>query len=149
MKNDRLRTPVEPSYVEALGRAAYVFASCEWQVVWSCERIRPGSLRRIVDEELTAGRIAKVFIDLCRNMPGSRERGELQAIAQRFSELVVVRNGIIHGKPCTAPSGAQRLSSTKVLEPVDLENAADDFAECGSRLNAIYYSFLINYAPQH
>lgn len=147
MKDDRLRTPVEPSYVEAIGRAAYVFASCEWQVVWSCERIRPGSLRRMVDEELTAGKIAKVFIDLCRNMQGSRERTDLQAVAQRFSELVAVRNAILHGKPCTAPSGEQRLSSTKVLEPTDLEAAADDFAECGSKLNAIYYSFLVTYVP--
>ncbi|MDO8349681.1 MAG: hypothetical protein Q7S94_00830 [Gallionella sp.] len=147
MKDDRLRSPVKPEYVEAIGRAAYTFASCEWQVAWSCERIQPGSLRVLVDEELTAGKIAKKFIDLCRNMPKSKEREELQAIAQRFSELVPVRNAILHGKPCTAPDGEQRLSADKIIEIGDLEAAADDFVECGSKLNEIYYRFLNSYAP--
>jgi hypothetical protein len=147
LKNDRLRTPVKAEYAEALGRVAYTFASCEWQVAWSCERIRPGSLHRIVGGELTAGKIAKVFIDLCRNMPQSAERSELQEIAKRFSELVVVRNGILHGKPCTAPSGEQRLSASAILEFIDLESAADDFSECGIRLNSLYYSFLTSYVP--
>jgi hypothetical protein len=147
MRNDRLRSSVKSEYLEALGRVAYTFASCEWQVAWSCERLRPGSLHKIVDEELTAGKIAKVFIDLSRNMPKSNERGELQAIAQRFTELVAVRNGILHGKPCTAPDGEQRLSASEVVELGDLESAADDFSECGMRLNLIYYSFLKSYAP--
>ena len=147
MKSDRLRAPVKAEYVEALGRAAYTFASCEWQVVWSCERIRPGSLQRIVGEELTAGRIAKVFIDVCRNMPKSTERSELREIAHRFAELVVVRNGIFHGKPCTAPSGEQRLGASSILELTDLESAADDFSECGIKLNSLYYSFLTSYVP--
>lgn len=145
MKDDRLRSPVRPEYVEAIGRAAYTFAACEWQVAWSCERLRPGSLRRISGEELTAGKIAKMFIDLCRNMPRSNERDELQAIAQRFAALVIVRNGILHGKPCTAPGGEQRLSSDKILEIPDLEAAADDFVECGGKLNEIYYRFLLTY----
>jgi hypothetical protein len=147
MKDDRLRSPVKPEYVEAIGRAAYTFASCEWQVAWSCERIQPGSLQKLVDEELTAGRIAKKFIDLCRNMPKSKEREELQAIAQRFAELVLVRNAILHGKPCTAPDGEQRLSADKIIEISDLEIAADDFVECGSKLNEIYYRFLNSYMP--
>lgn len=147
MKDDRLRSPVKSEYVEAIGRAAYTFASCEWQVAWSCERIRPGSLKMLVDEELTAGKIAKKFIDYCRNMPESKERKELQAIAKRFSELVLVRNAILHGKPCTAPDGEQRLGADKIIEISDLEAAADDFVECGSKLNEIYYRFLNSYAP--
>lgn len=86
-----------------------------------------------------------MFIDLCRNMPRSNERDELQAIAQRFAALVLVRNSILHGKPCTAPSGEQRLSSGKILEIPDLEAAADDFVECGGKLNEIYYRFLLTY----
>lgn len=147
MKDDRLRSPVKPEYVQALGLAAYAFASCEWQVAWSCERIRPGSLRKITGDELTAGKIAKLFIDLCRNMPRSTQRSELQAIAGEFARLVLVRNDILHGKPCTAPSGEQRLSGRQVIEIRDLEDAADDFVACGSRLNKLYYDFLLHYAP--
>jgi hypothetical protein len=147
MKDDRLRSPVKTEYVQALGLAAYVFASCEWQVAWSCERIRPGSLGKITGDELTAGKIAKLFIDLCRNMPKSKERGELESIAQEFARLVSVRNDILHGKPCTAPSGEQRLSGQKIVEIPDLEDAADEFAACGIRLNDLYYKFLVNYSP--
>ena len=147
MKDDRLRSPVKTEYVKALGLAAYAFASCEWQVAWSCERIRPGSLAKVTREELTAGRIAKLFIDLCRNIPKSKERSELQSIAQEFARLVLVRNDILHGKPCTAPSGEQRLSGQKIIEIPDLQNASDDFVACGGRLNNLYYKFLVHYVP--
>lgn len=147
MKDDRLRSPVTTEYVQALGLAAYVFASCEWQVAWSCERILPGSLSKIIDGELTAGKIAKLFIDACRNMPKSKERTELQSIAQEFARLVPIRNDILHGKPCTAPSGEQRLSGQQIIEISDLEKAADEFVACGGRLNDLYYKFLVNYEP--
>lgn len=147
MKNDRLRSPVKTEYVQALGLAAYTFASCEWQVAWSCERIQPGSLQKITGNELTAGRIAKLFIDLCRNMPKSKERNELQSISKEFARLVLVRNDILHGKPCTAPSGEQRLSGHQIIEISDLEHAADEFIACGSKLNNLYYQFLVNYIP--
>ena len=146
-KNDRLRSPVKADYVDALGRAAYTFATCEWQVVWCCEKIKPGSLRKIVGEELTAGKIAKRFIDTCRNMPKSPEREQLVASALRFSELVVERNRILHGKPCTGPNGDARLSGKGVIEISALEDAADEFSECSSKLNSLFYGFLNDYVP--
>ena len=76
MKDVRKREPVKADYVHALGLATYSFASCEWQVVWCCEKIRPGSLNKIVGDELTAGKIAKVFVDLTRNMPVETDEGE-------------------------------------------------------------------------
>ena len=146
-QNDRLRSPVRPDYVDALGRAVYTFVTCEWQVVWCCEQIKPGSLNRIVGEELTAGTIAKRFIDTCRNMPKSKEREELTRAALRFSELVVKRNKILHGKPCTGPNGEARLSGNGVIEISDLEIAADEFVDCSSELNALFYGFLKTYSP--
>lgn len=141
------RQAVKPDYIEALGMAAWSFASLEWQVVWCCEKIRPGSLHQIVDDELTAGRIAKRFIDFTRNMPRTKEREQLSALAASFGELVEERNAILHGKPCTGPNGESRLSSKKVLEIPDLEDAADKFAVCGSELNKLYYGFLLTYTP--
>ena len=148
MKDIRKRQAVKPDYIEALGMAAWSFASCEWQVAWCCERIRPGSLRKIVDEEMTAGKIAKHFIDLARNMPPSKEREELSTAATTFAQLVQERNAILHGKPCTGPNGESRLSSTKVLEIPDLEDSADSFAACSSDLNRLSYGFLSTYIPQ-
>ena len=147
MKGDRNRQPVKPDYTHALGQAAFCFAICEWNAVWSCERISPGSLRKIVDDELTAGRIAKRFIDLVRNMPKSTTRDELSASAQDFARLVRVRNDILHGKPCTGPNGEARLSSSRALEIIDLEDAADAFSECSSKVNGILHGFLKTYVP--
>ena len=147
MKDHRNRQPVKPDYTHALGQAAFCFSICEWSVVWSCEKIKPGALRKIVDDELTAGQIAKRFIDLVRNMPKSAAREDLSAVALEFAQLVQVRNQILHGKPCTGPNGDARLSSVRVLEIVDLENAADAFSECSSKVNELLHGFLKTYAP--
>jgi hypothetical protein len=147
MKDDRKLQAVKLDYIEALGMAAYCFADCEWQVVWCCEKIRPGSLTKIVSREMTAGRIAKYFIDITRNIPKSKERIELGKAAQTFAHLVTVRNNILHGKPCTGPNGENRLSGMKVIEINDLEDAADSFVECGNKLNQLFYSFLATYVP--
>lgn len=147
MVDERKRIPIDESYIRALGLAAYAFATCEWQVVWCCEKIKPGVLRKIVGDESTAGAIAKKFFNLVRNMPRSKEREQLAEIANEFLILVDVRNKIVHGKPCTAPSGAQRLSSGKIIEVQEIETAADRFAACGSKLNSHFHGFLKEYVP--
>lgn len=148
MRNDRLRSPVKTDYVNAVGLAAFTFATCEWQVVWCSEKIRPGSLNKLVGDERTAGKIAKFFLDLTRNMPKSKEREELSAAAEEFARLVDIRNAILHGKPCTGPSGEARLSSGQVLEIAYLEDAADAFTACGIELNRLFYGFLSTYTPR-
>lgn len=99
-------------------------------------------------EERTAGKIAKFFKDLTRSLQKSKEREELKAVAAEFSRLVVVRNSILHGKPCTGPSGEARLSSGIVLELVHLEDAADAFTACATELNRLFYGYLSTYIPQ-
>ncbi len=148
MKNARLRQAVKPDYLHALGQATYCFALCEWQVVWCCEKIRVGSANAIIAEELTAGRIAKRFLDLTRNMPPSKGREALKESAAQFASLVEIRNQILHGKPCTGSSGESRLSSSRVLEIEDLEDAADKFSQCNIELNAQFYGFLATYVSQ-
>lgn len=138
MKNDRLRSPVKSDYVTAVGLATYTFATCEWQVVWCSEKIQPGSLKKLAGADKTAGKIAKAFIDLTRNMTKSTGREELKAAAKEFARLVEIRNSIVHGKPCTGPNGDARLSAGKVLELVDIEDAADAFTACGIDLNRLF-----------
>ena len=133
--------------MHALGIATFCFAICEWNAVYCAERIRPGSLGSFI-KELTAGKIAKKLSDLTRNMPKSVEREELIAAAQGFADLVPLRNRILHGKPCTGPSGKARLSSTKILEIADLEDAADAFSACSIELNRLLHGFLSGYKPK-
>jgi hypothetical protein len=92
--------------------------------------------------------LSKAIVDPTRNMPKSREREELKLAAQTFTDLVEVRNRILHGKPCTRPSGDARLSAERVLEILDLEDAADSFVECSAELNRLSYGFLSTYTPQ-
>lgn len=147
IKERRLRQAVKPDYLAALGMAAWSFASCEWQVVWCCERIKPGSVEKVVGEKMTAGTIAYFFKERTRNMPKSAEREALSDLAQEFARLVELRNLIMHGKPCTGPNGESRLSGSSVLEISDLEAAADSFATCAGKLNDLFYGVLSSYAP--
>ncbi len=145
MNGDRFRQPIEADYSHAIGTAAFCFAICEWNAVYCAERISTGALGKIVKDELTAGKIAKKLLDLTRNMPKSKEREELMAAAKSFSDLVHLRNSILHGKPCTGPSGQARLSSMSVMEISDLESAADAFSACSIELNRILHGFLATY----
>lgn len=147
MSGERLRQPIKPEYAHALGVATFCFVMCEWNAVYCAERIKPGSLNKFVEDELTAGRIAKKLLDLARNMVPSKERAEVIAAAQSFSDIVPLRNSILHGKPCTGPDGAARLSGSNVLEIVDLENAADTFSACSIELNHLLHGFLAGYTP--
>lgn len=148
MKDDRLRQPIKPDYMEALGTATFCFAICEWNAVYCAERIRPGSLGAFIKDELTAGKIAKLLGDLTRNMPKSAEREELIAAAQAFADLVSLRNAILHGNPCTGPTGEARLSTAKVFEISDLHEAADEFSACSIELNRLLHGFLSTYKPK-
>ena len=148
MKDARLRQAVKPDYLLALGHATYCFALCEWQVVWCSEKIKPGSVSNFVGKKLEAGKIAKRFLDLTRNTQPSADREALKALAKRFAALVDKRNAIVHGKPCTGPNGDSRLSSGRVLEIADLEDAADEFSQCSIELNAQFNAFLSTYHPQ-
>ena len=147
MSNDRLRQSFKSNYNHALGVAVSCFAICEWNAVYCAERIKPGALNKMLNDEFTAGKIAKKLLGLARNMQPSKEREELKAAAQSFAELVPLRNNILHGKPCTGPDGEARLSSKSVIEISDLENAADAFSTCSIELNRLLHGFLATYSP--
>jgi len=145
--NSRLRQPIEDRFAHALGVATFCFAICEWNAVYCAQRIKPGSLRQFMKDEFTAGKIAKKLSDLVRNMPKSKERDELQSAADEFSDLVPLRNSILHGKPCSNADGKARLSAEGIFEVQDLEVAADKFSDCSHKLNRLLHGFLSTYQP--
>ncbi len=141
MKDDRLRVPIDSVYVEALGRATYVFATLEWDAVWCCERMEPGYIRKL--SRKTAGVIADDLVSLSKKRPSAQLRKDCLGPASEFKSLVEVRNGIVHGKPGTAPSGEQRLfRDGNAWTPAMINDAADSFAACSSLLNALLYNQL-------
>ena len=131
------RIPVDPAYSEKLGKAMFIFARLEWQAVWCCEKIAPGSIAPL--KERTAGGVAKTLARLAPESPKAAQR-DLEVAARRFLELVEMRNGLAHGRPCTAPDGEQRLSRDGFIwTPEAIDKVANEFAECDIELNRLYY----------
>jgi hypothetical protein len=141
MKNERLRVPVDPDYASALGLAVYCFASLEWNAVWCCERIEPGSVENLADR--TAGRVADTLLHLVGQLESSTEQVDLKGAAADFRFLVGTRNNLVHAKPGTAPGGEQALfrhGDQWML--AELEDVADAFTACSMRLNRALHGFL-------
>jgi len=147
LQNGRRSVSLASEYASALGVATYCFAVCEWNAVYCCESIKPGEMKKIIRNAETAGAIAKRFANLVKSMPTSAERDALETVANRFGDLVKVRNSILHGKPCTAPCGDQRLFGPGFWEIADLEREADNFAQCGDLLNTWLHGFLKAFVP--
>ena len=134
MPDERLRVPVHPDYTSAIGLAVYCFASLEWNAVWCCERIEPGSIDGL--EDRTAGRVADTLVHLVKRLGASDDQLELQSAATDFRNLVATRNNLVHAKPATAHDGSEGLFRHGDQWTIDeLEETADAFTRCSSRLN--------------
>jgi transcriptional regulator with XRE-family HTH domain len=140
-KGMRLRVPVEPAYISALGLAVFAFARLEWAAVWCCERIAPGSINNTLPR--MAGDLADKLIKLAAGLPPSSEQIELCEAAAEFKELVRTRNALLHAKPGTE-DGAQRLFRDGLAWTVQMiDDAADAFTACNDRLVILFHEFLV------
>lgn len=141
MSDERLTIPVHPDYTSALGLAVYCFARLEWNAVWCCERIEPGSIESL--EERTAGRVADTLVHLVKRLGNSEEQAKLQTAAAEFRFLVGSRNNLVHAKPGTALDGAQGLFRHGDHWTVaELEGVADAFSATSMRLNQALHGLL-------
>jgi hypothetical protein len=139
MNDIRLRMTLDNDYSNALGRAVYVFATLEWNIVWCAERLQPGFLKKI--RGLTAGQIGTAFISVVTSIHDNALQSEIMPLALRFQDLVRRRNSLLHGKPCTAQDGLQRLfaEAVGVFHLSDIHSMADDFASCSIELNRLLH----------
>lgn len=141
MKDQRLHISVQPDYASALGLAVYCFASLEWNAVWCCERIRPGSIEGL--EDRTAGRVADTLLHLVKRLESSEQKLELESAAAEFRFLVGTRNNLVHSKPGTAPDGSQGLFRHGDHWTIaELNAVADAFAACSIRLDHALHGLL-------
>lgn len=142
MKNARLRQPLDAEYAQALGEAAFVFSILEWNAIWACERIKPGSINELNPK--TAGAIAKRLLLLADELAEHPDRTEFMLCAQKFSELVEHRNGLMHGRPGTDSSDqkAKLFRNGEAWTAQKIQDIANEFSECSIQLNKHLHGFL-------
>ena len=143
MNNDRLRVPPESEYFHAIGLATVAFARLEWDAVWCCNRLEPCYINSIEPRRKTAGTIANDLVTLFSRVPDVRLASKISPFAVEFVDVVKERNGLMHGKPATAPNGDQRLFRHGAEWTVDAVNAfSDRCVRAGMPLNALLYDEL-------
>jgi hypothetical protein len=139
--DDRLRVPQDRLYFEAVGLAAIAFARLEWNAVWCCERLQSGYIRTIEPRKKTAGTIGRELEALFSRVADPTLRARVVPFAKEFRDVVEHRNGLLHGKPGTAPNGDQRLFRDGSEWSVNEVNAfSDRCVLAGEPLNALLYN---------
>lgn len=140
MSDDRLRIPCDPEYISALGLAALAFARLEWDAVWCCERLMPGYINTIEAKKKTAGTIAKDMENLFLRVSDAHLASKIGSYATEFKDVVLERNGLLHGKPGTAQNGSQRLFRHGGEWTIEAVNRfSDRCVRAGEPLNALLY----------
>jgi hypothetical protein len=143
MDNDRKRITIDNQYAHALGLAAYCFAVCEWNAVWSAERLQPGYISTIEPLRKTAGVIAKELVDLVSAISDPALMSICLTPAIEFQRLVQDRNALLHGKPGTAPNGDQRLFRHGQEWTISATDTfADEVSACSILLNEMVHTHL-------
>lgn len=141
MTGERLSIQVHPNYTSALGLAVYCFASLEWNAVWCCEKIQPGSIDTL--EDRTAGRVADTLVHLVKRLGSSEQQRELAGAAADFRFLVGTRNNLVYAKPGTGADGTQALfRHGDQWTLAELQGVADAFAACSARLDRALHGVL-------
>lgn len=141
MKDDRLRVPIDDTYLHKVGLAVICFSRLEWDAVWCCEKISPGYIHTVGKK--TAGDIAKDLIQLSAKHVDQAVSGQLSPAANEFLRLTKRRNDFLHANPATAPNGDQRLFRHGVEWTVSMvDELADEFTACSLTLNHCLYSLL-------
>lgn len=104
------RTPLDHEYATDLGYALYIFATLEHDIRWLGEHLHPGFATWT--RRKTAHQIAERFASLVSLAATLHDdvRKDAAILAVDFLELVKDRNALVHGMPCTAPDGSQRLT---------------------------------------
>jgi hypothetical protein len=89
-----------------------------------------------------AGTIAQKLKSVANALPSSFDTQEWQDAADNFFDLVTLeRNRLIHAKPGTNATGQQRLFYFGFeWTPQRIDDVADRFSNCATRLNAMMYS---------
>lgn len=144
MQDDRKRVQIDAPYAHALGLAAYCFAQCEWNAVYSAERLQPGYVGTVEPQRKTAGVIANDLIKLVNAITDQTLQAICLPPANEFKRLVQERNGLLHGKPITAKNGDQQLAKgNQEWTIAEIDAFSDDVMACSILLNDMVHKHLV------
>ncbi len=144
MQDDRKRVPIDAAYAHALGLAAYCFARCEWDAVWSAERLQPGYIGTIEPKRKTAGVIANELVGLVTAIADPALQAICLPPAIEFQRLVQERNGLLHGKPATVSNGDQHLfRAGREWTIAAIDAFSDEVTACSILLNDMVHQHLV------
>lgn len=112
--HETTRIPVNDEYAALVGKAVYVFAYYEWTIIWIIEFLESGFVKEYSREKtMTSGSVKdklKKTIDSLSSIPNGVTEQELAECLNKFSDLILKRNALIHAHPITDSDGSQILS---------------------------------------
>lgn len=107
-------------YAALVGKAVYVFAYYEWTIIWIIQLLQNGFIGEYCrGKPMTSGTVLKRFrgvIDDPATNFTQASKQELRDCANKFSDLVVQRNALIHAHPCTDSSSLSDLGAERFLK---------------------------------
>ena len=130
------RTPHDPEYVAAIGRAIFIFANYEWTVVHTMEKLRPGFLSkwRFAKTPMTAGRLGKKLEKAVNEASDLAPllTSRLKEAARAFIEFIDERSELVHAHVYSEPDGSQQLiylgkDKTKTWSVAEIDDLAHRF----------------------
>ena len=144
------RIPVEPSYLEAVGRAFYNFVYLEWVVVWTIVKLNSNGFGS-VPKGKSASYIAKALIKAINTtVPPLPKflRIKLVKFHESYGLAIKTRNKLLHAHPYTAQGGLQRLRSGPMDWPVEaVYDAARQFEDAAIAGNSLFHGELNKVRP--
>jgi hypothetical protein len=127
-------------YNSALGEVVAEFGLLEWNTIYAIALYAPAYVREAEYGKVMAGQI-KSKLSTCISLATPADQGELTALLNRFSDAIDLRNDVLHGKPCTSPTGQQRLARHgSILELADLTDRITEFRNLSCDFNQYYHS---------
>jgi hypothetical protein len=130
------RTPHDPEYVAAIGRAIFIFANYEWTVVHTMEKLRPGFLNkwRFAQNPMTARTVGKKFTNAAKESSDTARplTLKLKEAAKTFMEFVDERNELVHAHVYSEQDGRQQLiyqgkDKTRTWSVAEIDDLAHRF----------------------
>jgi hypothetical protein len=106
----------EPEYLEAIGKAVYVFARVEWNIIWIVAKLKPDYFNetRSPDQKLTSTITKDLWAALAAATSlDTAMRARITSAVREFERLTKRRNHLVHAHPFTDAEGKQRLGKTE------------------------------------
>lgn len=144
------RTPADPEYLSAIGRAVYNFGYLEGCICDIVARISPAG-HAAIPRNPTADGIAMAFRRAIKKATPALTDGMracLEEIQEKFDDLIDFRNELVHARPHTSPDGKQLLQGRE--GPIHIENilkSAAHFENLAIYANWVYHDSLYEERP--